>query len=101
RESGHFYVAQSGHFNLATTTDHDDNSRYVKSHSKNCHNDPGARQQRNKPEIPSFKAPARVIQPPSPRIMPLAPGVTNDPVQMLDLPGGIARLALQQLRQRS
>ncbi|WP_230944805.1 hypothetical protein, partial [Burkholderia cepacia] len=31
RESGHFYVAQSGHFNLATTTDHDDNDDYVNS----------------------------------------------------------------------
>ncbi|WP_217483225.1 hypothetical protein, partial [Burkholderia paludis] len=30
-ESGHFYVAKSGHFNLAATTKIVDNSRYVKS----------------------------------------------------------------------
>ncbi|CAI8692866.1 Secreted protein [Burkholderia sp. IT-111MI5] len=30
-ESGHFYVAKSGHFNLATTTSQFDNSRQVKS----------------------------------------------------------------------
>ncbi|WP_208449575.1 hypothetical protein, partial [Burkholderia ambifaria] len=29
-ESGHFYVAKSGHFNLAITTQSGDNSRYVK-----------------------------------------------------------------------
>lgn len=41
----------------------------------------------------------RVIHPSSPSIMHLAPGVTNDPVQMPDLPGGIAQLTLQQLQQ--
>ncbi|WP_230965861.1 hypothetical protein, partial [Burkholderia cepacia] len=41
RESGHFYVAKSGHFNLATTTKTTDNSRYVKLNSENCRHDPG------------------------------------------------------------
>ncbi|BBA39033.1 hypothetical protein BCO37747_01408 [Burkholderia contaminans] len=71
---------------------------------------PRARRQRNKPEIASFETPARamrtlcrdrVIRPASPRIMHLAPDVTNDPVQMPDLPGGIAQLTLRQPRQKS